>query len=89
MYLGVFCLWVCQAHHMFEENPLWMLCDWKIQDFDLCNPTTFARFFIMHLSWVLIILSLHIIFDSMYGGFLYLGLVVVSYLWFVPHIDPF
>ena len=70
MYLGVLCLWVCQAHYMFEESPLWMLCDWRIQDVDLCNPTTFARFFIMHLSWVLIILSLHIIFDSMYRGFL-------------------
>ena len=47
-----------------------MLCDWKIQDFDLCNPMTFAGFFIMRHSWVLIILSLHIIFDSMYEGFL-------------------
>ena len=70
MYLGVLCLWVCQAHHMFEESPLWMLCNWKIQDVDLYYPTTFAGFFILHLSWVLIILSLHIIFDSVYRGFL-------------------
>ena len=55
---------------MFEESPLWMFCDWKIHDFDLCNPMTFARFFIICLSWVLIILTLHIIFDSMYRGFL-------------------
>ena len=70
IYLGVFCLWLCQVHHMFEESPLWMLCDWKIQDVDLCNPTAFVGFFIMRLSWVLIILSLHIIFNSMYKGFL-------------------
>ena len=69
MYLGVFSLWVCLAHHVFEESPLRMFYDWKIQDFDLYNPTTFVGFFIMRLSWVLIILSLHIIFDSMYGGF--------------------
>ena len=55
---------------MFEESPLWMLHDWKIQDFDLCNPTTFVGFSIMRLSRVLIILSFHIIFNSTYGGFL-------------------
>ena len=71
MYLGFLCLWVCQAHHMFEESPFCAkLCDWKIQDVELCNPTSFAGFFIMHLSWVLIILSLHISFDSMYRSFL-------------------
>ena len=70
MYLGVFSLWVCLAHHVFEESPLWMFYDWKIQDFDLCSPMTFVVFFIMRLSWVLIILSLHIIFNSMYEGFL-------------------
>ena len=45
MYLGVFYLGVCQAHHMFEESPLWVLYDWKIQDFDLCNPHDFYRIF--------------------------------------------
>ena len=70
VFVGVFCIWVYQAHHMFEESPLWTLCDWKIQDGDLCNPTNFAGFF-HYVSFMCVdILSLHMIFNCMYKGFL-------------------
>ena len=70
VFVGVFCMWVCQAQDLFEESHLWTLCDWKIQDGDLCNPRILLDFFIMCLSCVLIVLSLHMIFNCMYKGFL-------------------
>ncbi|KAK9995146.1 hypothetical protein SO802_024849 [Lithocarpus litseifolius] len=32
VFVGVFCVWVCQAHHIFEESPLWRFSDLQIQD---------------------------------------------------------
>ena len=45
VFVGWFCMWICQAHYMFEESHLWPLCDWKKQDGDLCvTPRFFLDF---------------------------------------------
>ena len=63
-------LYVNNVYHMFQVSTLWMMCDWKIQDGDLCNPDLFWVFFIMCPSCMSIILILLVVFNCMYKGFL-------------------
>ena len=63
-------LYVNNVYHMFQVSTLWMMCDWKIQDGDLCNPDFFWVFFIMCPSCMSIILILLVVFNCMYKGFL-------------------
>ena len=89
VFVGVFCMWVYQAHHMFEESPPWTLCDWKIQDGDLCNPTNFAGFF-HYVSFMCVDYSkLAYDFQLYVQRFLRFGLDMMSYLWFGTCIGLF
>ena len=63
-------LYVNNAYYMFQVSTLWMMCDWKIQDCDLCNVDFYWVFFIMCPSCMSIILILLVIFNCMYKGFL-------------------
>ena len=63
-------LYVGNGHHMFQESPLWMMCDWKIQVCELCNADFFLGFFIMCPQCMSIILILLVTFNFMYRGFL-------------------
>ena len=83
---------VCQAHHMFEESPLWKLYDWEVED-TRCwhtNPKSFAGFFIiMCLSSMSIILSLLMVsLLCIYISKIWFGYDVLFVVYFSkPHVS--
>ena len=72
-------LYVSNAHHMFQESPLGMMCDWKIQDVML----TFSGFFHYVSSMHVNNPNLACDFQFYVQRFLRFGLAMMSYyLWF-------